>query len=84
MLFPTLGFRAFLLVVLAACAPLARANAARAVLSAEGLASDRISEVSGKAGADPLLPDDPYGSANRRIAIILMREAPPIPAGHRL
>lgn len=36
-----------------------RANAARAVLAAQGLDSDRIFEVSGKAGSDPLLPDGP-------------------------
>ena len=61
-----------------------RANAARSVLAAEGVRPDRIFEVSGKAGADPLLPDDPYGSPNRRISIVLMREAPPIPSDHRL
>ena len=62
----------------------ARANAARAVLAAEGIDSDRIFEVSGKAGSDPLLPDDPYASSNRRISILLMREAPVIPPGHKL
>ncbi|HXJ01042.1 MAG TPA: flagellar motor protein MotB [Micropepsaceae bacterium] len=62
----------------------ARANAARAVLAAEGIDSDRIFQVSGKAGSDPLLPDDPYASANRRIGILLMSEAPVIPPGHKL
>jgi len=62
----------------------ARANAARAVLAAEGIDSDRIFQVSGKAGSDPLLPDDPYASSNRRISILLMREAPVIPPGHKL
>ena len=61
-----------------------RANAARAVLALEGIDSDRIFTVSGKAGTDPLLPDDPYGSSNRRISILLMREAPVVPPGHRL
>jgi chemotaxis protein MotB len=61
-----------------------RANAARAVLATEGLDSDRVFEVSGKAGSDPLLPDDPYASSNRRISILLMREAPVIPPGHKL
>jgi chemotaxis protein MotB len=61
-----------------------RANAARAVLSVQGIPSDRIFEVSGKAGADPLLPDDPYASSNRRISILLMREAPVVPPDHKL
>jgi chemotaxis protein MotB len=62
----------------------ARANAARAVLASQGIESDRIFEVSGKAGTDPLLPNDPYASSNRRISILLMREAPVIPPGYRL
>jgi len=62
----------------------ARANAARAVLAAEGIDSDRIFQVSGKAGSDPLLPDDPYASSNRRIGILLMSEAPVVPPGHKL
>jgi len=62
----------------------ARANAARAVLASEGVDSDRIFQVSGKAGSDPLLPDDPYASSNRRIGILLMREAPVLPPGHKL
>jgi chemotaxis protein MotB len=61
-----------------------RANAARAILGAAGLSSDRIYEVAGKAGSEPLLPEDPYASANRRLSIVLMREAPPVPPGHQL
>ena len=57
-----------------------RANQARAVLQAGGLATDRIYEVGGKAGSEPLLPEDPNASANRRLSILLMREAPPVPA----
>jgi chemotaxis protein MotB len=59
----------------------ARANAARAILTASGVNTDRIYEVAGKAGSEPLLPEDPYASANRRITILLMKEAPPVPAG---
>ena len=62
----------------------ARANAARAVLASQGIDSDRIFEVAGKAGTDPLLPNDPYASSNRRISILLMREAPVVPPGYRL
>jgi chemotaxis protein MotB len=62
----------------------ARANAARALLQAGGLRSDRIYEVAGKAGSEPLLPEDPNASANRRLSIVLLREAPPTPPGHTL
>jgi chemotaxis protein MotB len=58
----------------------ARANQARALLQTGGLSSDRIYEVAGKAGSEPLLPEDPNASANRRLSILLMREAPPVPA----
>jgi chemotaxis protein MotB len=61
-----------------------RANAGRAILSAAGLSSDRVYEVAGKAGAEPLLPEDPNASANRRLSITLMREAPPAPIGQHL
>lgn len=62
----------------------ARANAARALLQAGGLGSDRIYEVAGKAASEPLLPEDPSASANRRLSIVLLREAPPAPPGHTL
>ena len=58
----------------------ARANAARRVLMETGVGEDRIAQVSGRAGADPLFPDDPFAAANRRISIILQRAAPPLPA----
>ncbi len=57
----------------------ARADAARNVLSTGGLNPDRIYEIAGKAGSEPLLPEDPKASANRRISIVLLREAPPAP-----
>jgi len=44
-------------------------------------AEDRIAQVSGKAGAEPLYPDNRIASANRRITIVLMREAPVLPPG---
>jgi len=56
-----------------------RANAARAVLTASGVDPDHIYEVAGKAGSEPLLPEDPNAPANRRISIVLLREAPPVP-----
>lgn len=62
----------------------ARANAARAALTGAGVANDQIYEVAGKAGSDPLLPEDPDAPANRRISIVLLREAPPVPPNHKL
>lgn len=61
-----------------------RANAARAIITAAGVSNDRIYEVAGKAGSEPLLPEDPKASANRRLSILLMKEAPPVPAGRQL
>ena len=56
-----------------------RANAVRQILAAEGLPSGHIYMVAGKADTDPLFPDNPSMSPNRRVTITLMREAPPIP-----
>src|SRR5580698_4996027 len=58
----------------------ARADAARAMLQGGGLSPDRIYEVAGKAGSEPLLPEDPAASANRRLSIVLLKEAPPAPS----
>ena len=58
----------------------ARANASREILEAAGVDDDRVYQVSGKAGSDPLYPDDPTLAGNRRIAIVLLREAPVLPA----
>ena len=57
-----------------------RANAVRQILTGEGLASGHIFMVAGKADTDPLFPDDPSMSPNRRVTITLMREEPPISA----
>lgn len=61
-----------------------RANASRSVLQDAGISDDRIYEVRGKAGSEPLYPDNPYMAGNRRISIVLLREAPIIPNGHEL
>src|ERR1700758_537145 len=60
-----------------------RANAVRAILEHEGLPASHIYAVSGKADTQPLFPDDPSLSANRRVTITLMRENPPLPPGLR-
>ncbi len=59
-----------------------RANASRRILMQAGVPGDRVFQVSGKAGSEPLYPDDPYASANRRISIVLLREAPVLPPDH--
>ena len=58
-----------------------RANAVRQILEREGLPPAHIFAVSGKADSQPLFPDDPSLSVNRRVTITLMREAPPLPPG---
>ena len=57
----------------------ARADAARKILQGAGVDRDRIYQVSGKATSEPLYPDDPMLPGNRRIAIVLLREAPVLP-----
>jgi chemotaxis protein MotB len=56
-----------------------RAEASRKVLQSAGVDPDRIYQVSGKASSEPLYPDDPALPGNRRIAIVLLREAPVLP-----
>jgi chemotaxis protein MotB len=56
-----------------------RANAVRQILESEGIPSGNVFMVAGKADTDPLFPDDPYMSPNRRVTITLMREEPPLP-----
>ena len=56
-----------------------RANAVRAILASQGVPSGHFFMVAGKADSEPLFPDNPYLSPNRRVTITLMREAPPIP-----
>jgi chemotaxis protein MotB len=61
-----------------------RANAARRILEKDGMDADRIYQVSGKGDREPLYPDDPDLPANRRISIVLLDEAPVMPAEHDL
>jgi chemotaxis protein MotB len=63
-----------------------RANAARRLLVAAGLPEQRLSDVSGHADHELLLPADPLAAANRRIAIVVLRDTaskpgptPPVP-----
>jgi chemotaxis protein MotB len=56
-----------------------RANVVRQILERQGLPGSHIFAVSGKADTQPLFPDDPSLSANRRVTITLMREDPAVP-----
>src|SRR6201987_1284788 len=56
-----------------------RANAVRQILEREGLPPSHIYAVAGKADTQPLFPDDPSLSANRRVTITLMKEDPALP-----
>jgi chemotaxis protein MotB len=44
-----------------------------------GVAHDRFESVVGRADMDPLFPNEPFLAANRRIDILLVHEAPPLP-----
>ena len=52
-----------------------RANTSRRALEAAGLPEDRIYDVSGKGPSDPYLPQDPNSPQNRRVSIVLLRDA---------
>ena len=54
-----------------------RANATRRLLVDAGLPDARLRSVTGDADRDPLLPADPFAAANRRIAIVVLRQARP-------
>jgi chemotaxis protein MotB len=58
-----------------------RAGAVRDILAAGGLPEDRFASVAGKSDTEPMFPDNPYLAANRRVSIMLLNEAPPLPFG---
>jgi chemotaxis protein MotB len=60
-----------------------RALAVRDILAASGVPDDRFAGVVGKADTEPMFPDDPSMSANRRISILVLHEAPPLPVHSR-
>ncbi|HKA74375.1 MAG TPA: flagellar motor protein MotB [Xanthobacteraceae bacterium] len=60
-----------------------RANSVRQILEQEGVPTNNMFMVAGKADTAPLFPDDPYIAANRRITITLMRGQPPLPPGFK-
>ncbi len=60
-----------------------RANSARRILSEAGVPQDRFFAVVGKADTAPLFPEDVFLAANRRVSILIMDEAPPLPPDHK-
>lgn len=61
-----------------------RAAAIRNILANSGVPSDRFAGIQGKADSEPLFPDNPQLPANRRVNILLLKEAPPLPFGKKL
>ena len=61
-----------------------RAQAARVILSENGIPHESFFEVTGKADVEPLFPEDPFLAANRRISLLVMAEKPPMPVEHTL
>ncbi len=60
-----------------------RAAVVREILASSGIPDARFYAVVGKSDSDPVFPDNPYLPANRRVAILLMRESSPMPTGVR-
>ncbi|MCA0422213.1 MAG: flagellar motor protein MotB [Proteobacteria bacterium] len=56
-----------------------RALAVRAALERGGIAPDRFQSVTGKGASEPMFPDDPRLAANRRVSIVIVKMAPPLP-----
>ena len=54
-----------------------RANATRRLLTEAGVAEARIRGVTGMADREPLLPQQPQAAGNRRVSIMLLRQAEP-------
>jgi chemotaxis protein MotB len=58
-----------------------RALASRRALVESGFPEDRVERVIGKADKEHLFPDEPNSPRNRRISVVLLRDAPVVPAG---
>ena len=61
------------------CLPIGPRPHARILAQNGGLPHDRFYSVTGRADAEPLFPEDPFLASNRRISILVMSEAPPLP-----
>jgi chemotaxis protein MotB len=58
-----------------------RAISVHEALLTGGVPEDRFASVIGKADSDPLMADDPSLSVNRRVSILLLKGASPMPEG---
>jgi len=56
-----------------------RAVSVAQILGEYGLSPDDLAGVTGVADTDPLFPDDPFLSSNRRVELVLQHEKPPLP-----
>jgi chemotaxis protein MotB len=56
-----------------------RALSVRDVLGNAGVPDEQFAGVIGRADTEPAFPDDPYIAANRRVGVLLLNEAPPLP-----
>ena len=56
-----------------------RAISVREILAGSGVPDDRFASVAGKADTDPMFPDNPYLSANRRVTVTLLNETAATP-----
>lgn len=56
-----------------------RALAVRDELSAAGIGDDRFAEVVGQGDTAPVFPEDPSLAANRRVSVLLLDTAMPLP-----
>ncbi len=56
-----------------------RALATAGILGSFGLGAGSLAQVIGVADKDPMFPDDPFLSGNRRIELVLLKEAPAMP-----
>lgn len=60
-----------------------RAMASRRVLADAGVPENRVASVTGKADQEPLFSENPFLPTNRRVSILLLREAPVLPKEFR-
>ena len=57
-----------------------RALATAGILGSFGLGPGSLAQVIGVADKDPMFPDDPFLSGNRRVELVLLKEAPALPS----
>lgn len=60
-----------------------RAASVREIMARAGMPDGRFHSITGKADTEPMFPDNPYFSANRRVTILMMREETALPGNAR-